>query len=69
MLMLFVLIELITGEFLIYKYIILPQESSPGSKSNPLKFEDSTYQSVLFQWQERGKKFNGQAAEKRSSPF
>ena len=64
-----ILLDLILGEFLLYKYVILVEIEKPKIVGNTLKFEYSAYQKVLEEWQTREQKFKESTAEKYSSPF
>ena len=68
-LMFSILIEVIAGELILYKYIVSISESEAKIVNSPMKFEDGKYHGVLSQWEARDKKFNEATAEKYPSPF
>lgn len=67
--LIFILLNLIIGEFLLYKYVISIKIDEPKIVENSLRFEYSAYQKVLKKWEEKEEKFKEFTAEKYSSPF
>ena len=53
-----ILLNLILGEFLLYKYAILVKIEEPKIVENTIKFEYSAYQKVLEEWRAREQKFH-----------
>ena len=51
------LIALIFGGLIFYKYSILVEKAEPEISEIPLKFKEKTYQEVLKVWQEKEKRF------------
>jgi len=51
------LIALIFGGLVFYKYSILVEKAEPEISKIPLKFKEKTYQEVLKVWQEKEKRF------------
>ena len=51
------LISLILGGIVFYKYSILIKKTEPKITEKPLQFQEKTYQEVLKTWQEKEKKF------------
>lgn len=49
--LLFIVIELIWGGFIFYKYVSLPEKSEPKIVENITKFDYKSYQNVLEQLQ------------------
>lgn len=64
-----VLLDLILGEFLLYKYALSIKTEEPKIVENTLKFEYNGYQKVLEEWQIREQEFEEFTAEKYSNPF
>lgn len=64
-----VLLDLILGEFLLYKYALLVKKEEPKITENIIKFEYSDYQKILEEWQAREQKFKEFSVEKYSNPF
>ena len=64
-----ILLDLILGEFLLYKYAILVKNEEPKVVGNTLRFEYNAYQKVLEEWQTREQKFEESTVEKYSNPF
>lgn len=64
-----ILLDLILGEFLLYKYALLVKKEEPKIIENIIKFEYSDYQKFLEEWQTREQKFKDSAVEKYSNPF
>ncbi len=51
--LIFILIDILIGEFLFYKYILLIETEEPKIVSISNKFQENIYQSVLEEWQNR----------------
>lgn len=64
-----ILLDLILGEFLLYKYAILVKKEEPKIIGSTLKFEYNAYQKILEEWQTREQKFEESPTEKYSNPF
>jgi len=67
--LIFFLINLILGEFLLYKYVISVKNKELEITENTLKFEYDAYQKVLEEWQKIEEKFKEPTVEKYLSPF
>ena len=64
-----ILLNLILGEFLLYKYVISIKIDEPKIVENALKFKYGAYQKVLKKWGEKEEKFKEFTAKKYFSPF
>ena len=51
--LIFILIDILIGEFLFYKYVLLIETEEPKIISTSDKFKENIYQSVLEEWQNR----------------
>jgi len=67
--LIFVLLGIVFGEFLFYRYVLLLKIKEPIIISSPTKFRDDVYQSVLKEWQIRENIFNDLPQENYSDPF
>jgi len=65
----FIILSLIFGGFVFYRYIILTQKAEPDIIEKSFKFQENDYQNILKIWQEREEKFNTADSEQRSNPF
>jgi len=63
------LIALLLGEFIFYKYSFLAEEEKPETPGKPLKFKEKTYQEVLKAWQGREKEFKEIDLKEYQDPF
>ena len=54
LILLIILIEVILGGFIFYKYVFLAQDQESKITENIIRFDDKTYQNVLEQLQARG---------------
>mgnify|MGYP001577205517 CR=1 FL=1 len=67
--LIFILLDLILGEFLLYKYVIIVKREGPEIVQSTLKFEYNIYQKVLEEWQTRERKFEDFTVKIYSNPF
>jgi len=63
------LIALIFGGLIFYKYSILVEKAEPEISEIPLKFKEKTYQDVLKIWQEKEKRFEEADLKEYPNPF
>jgi len=63
------IITLIFGGFIFYKYSILAAKMEPQVTEKPLQFKEKTYQAVLKFWQEKEKRFKEVDLKEYSNPF
>jgi len=63
------LIALIFGGLVFYKYSILVEKAEPEISEIPLKFKEKTYQDVLKIWQEKEKRFEEADLKEYPNPF
>jgi len=63
------LLALIFGGIIFYKYSILAKKAEPKITEKPLQFKEKTYQKVLKIWQEREKKFQETDLKQYPDPF
>lgn len=66
---LFILLDIAFGEFLLYQYGFLLEIEETEIASVPVKFQEDTYQSVIKEWQVRENTFNHLTKEVYSDPF
>lgn len=64
----FILIDLIFGGFIFYKYVFLAQKEEPKAAENILKFDKKSYQGVLSELQAREQAAEPPPAESQPSP-
>lgn len=65
----FVLIAVIAGLLVFYKYGILPQRMEPEFGDETIKFKEETYQKIIQEWQNRGERFEAAKIKEYSDPF
>ena len=63
------LISLILGGIVFYKYSILIKKTKPKIIEKPLQFKEKTYQEVLKIWQEKEKRFEDTDFKIYPDPF
>ena len=63
------LIALILGGLIFYKYSILTGKEEPTISEKPPQFEEKTYQTVLKTWQEKEKRFEEADSKTYPDPF
>ncbi len=63
------IIALILGGIIFYKYNILAEKEKPEVLEKPLTFEEKTYQEILKVWQEKEKKFEETDFKAYPDPF
>jgi len=63
------IIALILGGFIFYKYSILVAKMEPQVIEKPLQFKEKTYQAVLKFWQEKEKRFQEVDFKEYPNPF
>ncbi len=59
-----ILLELILGGLLFYKYNILAEKVRPKVVEKPLQFEEKVYKQVLNEWAERHKRLGATETKK-----
>src|SRR3989344_1568000 len=67
--LLLILLDLILGEFLLYKYAILVKKEEPEITGNIVKFEYGAYLKVLEKWQAKEQQFTESVEKSYNSPF
>ena len=65
----FIILSLILGGLIFYKYSILAQKTKIDITEETFKFREKTYQEILIIWQEREEKFNQTDLKQYSDPF
>jgi O-antigen/teichoic acid export membrane protein len=63
------IIALIIGSLVFYKFSFLAEKQKPEVSGAPLKFQEKTYQAVLEIWQEKEKKFEEANLKEYPNPF
>ncbi|OIO46273.1 MAG: hypothetical protein AUJ31_02175 [Parcubacteria group bacterium CG1_02_39_15] len=63
------LIALILGGLIFYKYSISIDKEEPTISEKPPQFEEKTYQTVLKTWQEKEKRFEEADSKTYPDPF
>lgn len=66
---LFILLDMAFGEFLVYKHMYLPQSRDLEYTANPITFKEQAYQSVLKKWQIREENVTQSVWENYTDPF
>ena len=64
-----ILLDVLFGGFIFYKYIFLAKNQKPEINTASFQFEDDPYQKVLNQWQERDTKLAEYLQKNYPSPF
>jgi hypothetical protein len=64
-----ILLELILGGVIFYRYAFLAEEAEPEIGSNHLKFKESVYRGILKEWEQREVKFQESFEQNLQSPF
>jgi hypothetical protein len=54
----FIVVDILIGEFLFYHYIVSPQSYNSPANRSLVKFQSQTYQSVLNDWKTRSDAFD-----------
>ncbi|OGZ70587.1 MAG: hypothetical protein A3F47_01440 [Candidatus Staskawiczbacteria bacterium RIFCSPHIGHO2_12_FULL_38_11] len=67
--LIFILLDLLFGGFLFYRYLFLVKNKEPQITSIQAKFKEETYQSVLSSWQAREESFNNSSGLNYQNPF
>jgi hypothetical protein len=65
----FIILSLILGSLIFYKYSILTQRANIDINEGTFKFQEKSYQDVLKIWQEREEEFNTADSEQHSNLF
>jgi len=65
----FLVIAVILGVLIFYKYSILIKREGPEITEKPLKFEKRVYQEILKTWREREKEFEEADLKEYPNPF
>jgi hypothetical protein len=63
------ILALILGSAVFYKYSFLAGEEEPESTEKPLKFKEKTYQEILKIWGKREKRFEEADSKEYPDPF
>lgn len=63
------ILSLILGAFLFYKYSFLTKKIEPQITERPFKFKEKTYEDVLKIWQEREERFKKADLKECPNPF
>jgi hypothetical protein len=66
---LLLMISLIAGTIIFYRYGIMADYSSVGSKESVYKFESKNYRDILGEWEKRTQNFSGAEKKKYLDPF
>jgi hypothetical protein len=64
-----ILLELILGGIIFYKYAFLAEKTEPGISANNFKFKENSYQEILKEWEQRDIKFQENFGQDIQSPF
>lgn len=64
-----ILIDILLGGFLFYKYIFLAEKEKPNVDGAYFRFDDDSYQKILTQWQSRDQKLKDFLQKNYPSPF
>ena len=64
-----VILALIFGAIVFYKYNFLTKKSEPQVPESPLKFKEKIYEDVLKIWQEREERFKKADLKEYPNPF
>ncbi len=65
----FIILSLILGSFLFYRYNILAKKVELQITEKPLQFDEKTYQDILKIWQEREERLNEADLREYLNPF
>ena len=65
----FIILSLILGSFLFYRYNILDKKVELQITEKPLQFDEKTYQDILKIWQEREERLNEADLREYLNPF
>ncbi len=68
-LLVLILLTLILGALIFYRYNILIKKEEPKIIEKPLQLEEKTYQKIVSEWQEREKRFIEASQKEYSDPF
>jgi hypothetical protein len=63
------ILSLILGTFVFYKYSFLIKKIEPQIIERPLKFQEKTYEDVLKSWQEKEERFKKADFKEYPDPF
>ena len=69
LILIFVLLSLLFGEFLFYRYVVMSQLQEPDMVTPLIKFQENLYNSVLKEWQERQNTFENSSQKNHIDPF
>jgi hypothetical protein len=64
-----ILLELILGGIILYKYAFLSEKANTEIDSNAFKFKENSYQEILKEWEQREIKFQEYFGQDLKSPF
>lgn len=65
----FVLLDIVFGEFLFYQYVFLIKTKEPEIVSASIKFQENAYQSILKEWQDKDDIFKNTIQRNYKDPF
>ena len=68
-LLVLILLTLILGALIFYKYNVLIKKEEPKVIEKPLQLEEKTYQKIVSEWQKREKRFIEASQKEYSDPF
>lgn len=63
LIILFILCNMLFGEYLFYRYIYVVQNMTPDMSSLPTRFKENTYKAVIDTWNTREAQFNDPATD------
>jgi hypothetical protein len=66
---LLLMISLIAGTIIFYKYGIIADYSGSGNKESVYKFESKNYRDIMGEWEKRAQNFSGLEKKKYLDPF
>lgn len=64
-----ILLEVLFGGLMFYKYVFLADAQAPQASSNSFQFAEGVYQNILSQWQKRSQNFQDYSQKNYQSPF
>ena len=67
--LLLLLLSLLLGGFVFYKYILSPQEITLNTTEEPFVIKEAIHQKILEKWQIRENKFRKADLKEYSNPF
>jgi hypothetical protein len=67
--LIFMLITILVGEFLIFRYVFSVATKVPEITVIPTRFKEPMYEAVLKEWQERQQMYSSAINQNYSNPF